>query len=100
MITLHHYLVLAAAMFTIGLMGLVIRRNLLIIFMCIEILLNSVNLVFVALARYFNLMEGHVVVFFVMAVAAAEAGIGLAIMITLFRKRQTIQTVDWNLLKG
>jgi len=100
MINLHHYLVVASLMFTIGLAGLVIRKNLLVIFMCVEILLNSVNLVFVALARDFGLMEGHVVVFFVMAVAAAEAGIGLAIVITLFRKRQTIQTSDWNLLKG
>ncbi|EKD42742.1 MAG: NADH dehydrogenase I subunit K [uncultured bacterium] len=100
MITLHHYLILGTILFTIGLMGLVIRRNLLIIFMCIEILLNSVNLIFVALARYFNLMDGHVVVFFVMAVAAAEAGIGLAIVMTLFRKRQTIKVGDWNLLKG
>lgn len=100
MINLHHYLVLAAIMFTIGLAGLAIRRNLLVIFMCIEILLNSINLIFIALARNFGLMEGHVVVFFVMAVAAAEAGIGLAIVITLFRKRQTIRTNDWNLLKG
>jgi NADH-quinone oxidoreductase subunit K len=100
MITLHHYFILSSILFTIGLMGLVIRKNLLIIFMCIEIMLNAVNLLFVALARYFNLMDGHVVVFFVMAVAAAEAGIGLAILISLFRKRQTIQTSDWNLLKG
>ncbi len=100
MIGLHHYLIVAAILFTLGLVGLVMRKNLLVIFMCIEILLNAVNLTLVALARYFGSMEGHVVVFFIMSVAAAEAAIGLAILISLFRSRQTINASDWRILKG
>lgn len=100
MITVHHYLILSAILFVLGLIGLTVRKNLLIVFMCIEVLLNSVNLTFIALARYLNRMEPHVVVFFVMAVAAAEAAVGLAIVISLYRNRQTIRTTDWRIMGG
>lgn len=100
MITIHHYLILSALLFVLGLIGLTVRKNLLVVFMCIEVLLNSVNLAFVALARYLERMEPHVVVFFVMAVAAAEAAVGLAIVITLYRNRQTVKTTDWRIMNG
>ena len=99
-ITVYHYLVLAAILFVLGLVGVVIRRNLLVIFMCVEVLLNSVNLTFIALARYLNLMDGHVVAFFVMAIAAGEAAVGLAIITTLFRTRRTIASTDCRILGG
>lgn len=100
MITIHHYLILSTLLFTLGLLGLVMRKNLLIIFMCIEVLLNSVNLIFIAVARYFGRMDGHVIAFFVMAVAAAEAAVGLAIVMTLFRNRQTVKSDDWRIMGG
>lgn len=99
-ITIQHYLVLSGILFSLGLLGLVLRRNLLIVFMCIEIMLNSVNLTFVALARYFGSLDGQVVAFFVIAVAAAEAAVGLAILVTLYRSRGSIKTTDWRLLSG
>lgn len=68
--------------------------------MCIEVLLNSVNITFVAMARYLGRMDGHVIAFFVMAVAAAEAAVGLAILITLYRNRQTIKADDWKVMSG
>ncbi len=91
MVELHHYLVLSAILFCIGLLGLVIRRNLLVIFMSIELLLNAANLNFLAFARQQNSLDGHVAVFFVIAVAAAEAAVGLAIAIAIFRNRGTVQ---------
>lgn len=97
MATLQHYLVLSALLFTIGIAGLVIRRNVLIIFMSVELLLNAANLVFVAFARYRLNLDGHVAAFFVIAVAAAEAAIGLAIVIAVFRNRGTVKVdeLDW-----
>lgn len=99
-ISTNHYLILAAILFTLGFVGLLMRRNLLIVFMCIEVLLNSANLAFVAISRHYGLMEGHVLVFFVMAVAAAEAAVGLAIVVTLFRNRRTVESTDWRLMGG
>lgn len=99
-ISIHHYLVLSALLFILGLIGLTLRRNLLIVFMCLEILLNAVNLSFIALARHLGTMDGHVVAFFVMTVAAAEACVGLAIIMTLYRNRGTVRTDDWNLMSG
>jgi NADH-quinone oxidoreductase subunit K len=84
------YLVLSAVLFAIGVVGVLVRRNLIVIFMCVELMLNAVNLTFVALARAQGVMDGQVIVFFVMAVAAAEAAVGLAIMLQLFRARETI----------
>lgn len=99
-ITIHHYLILSALLFCLGLVGVVVRKNLLMMFMCLEVMLNSVNLTFVALARYYGRMDGQVVAFFVMAVAAVEAAIGLGILINVFRTRQTVKTTDLAALQG
>ena len=90
---------LSAALFTIGVVGVLTRRNAIIIFMCVELMLNAVNLSFVALSRAYG-VSGQVFVFFVMTVAAAEAAVGLAIIIAIFRHRQTVNLENINLLKG
>ena len=92
-------LALSAALFTIGVVGVLTRRNAIIVFMCVELMLNAVNLTFVAFARVYG-VAGQVFVFFVMTVAAAEAAVGLAIIIALFRHRQTVDLSNINLLKG
>ena len=92
-------LALSAALFTIGTIGVLTRRNAIIIFMCVELMLNAVNLTFVAFAQVYG-AAGQVFVFFVMTVAAAEAAVGLAIIIALFRHRQTVDLSNINLLKG
>jgi len=84
------YLVLSALLFGLGATGVLMRRNLIIVFMSIELMLNAVNLTFVTFARSFQTTDGHVIVFFVMAVAAAEAAVGLAIVLQLFRVRATV----------
>lgn len=99
MIPIHYYLILSAIMFTIGVIGVLTRRNAIIIFMCIELMLNSVNLTFVAFSAYLGNASGQIFVFFVMAVAAAEAAVGLAIVIALFRNKQTVNINEFNLLK-
>ena len=93
------YLLLAAMLFTIGAVGLLIRRNVLVMFMCVELMLNAVNLTFVALSRYHGL-SGQVMVFFVMTVAAAEAAVGLAIILAVFRHRQSVDLKNMNILHG
>ena len=93
------YLALSAVLFAIGTIGVLVRRNVIIIFMAIEIMLNAVNLTFVALARQFGAIEGQVIVFFVMTVAAAEAAIGLAIIIAAFRNRPTVNADELALLR-
>ena len=92
-------LALSAVLFTIGTIGVLTRRNAIIIFMCVELMLNAVNLTFVALSKVYG-MGGQVFVIFVMAVAAAEAAVGLAIIIAIFRHRQTVNLENINLLKG
>ena len=99
MVPLHYYLIVSAIVFAIGVLGVVIRRNLIVILMSIELMLNAVNLTFIAFACFLGSMEGQVVVFFVMAVAAAEAVIGLAIIISVFRHRQTLDPQEMQLLK-
>src|SRR4030095_10904898 len=99
MLPLHYYLILSAIVFAIGVIGVLVRRNLIVILMSIELMLNAVNLTFVAFSRFLGWMEGQVVVFFVMAVAAAEAVIGLAIIISVFRHRQTLDPQEMQLLK-
>ncbi|MCR4291630.1 MAG: NADH-quinone oxidoreductase subunit NuoK [Candidatus Kuenenia sp.] len=99
MITLTHYLVLSAILFSIGVVGVLIRRNAIIIFMCIELMLNAVNLSFVAFAHYLHSMEGQMFVFFSMTVAAAEATVGLAIIIAIFRNKETVNVDDMNIMK-
>jgi NADH-quinone oxidoreductase subunit K len=93
------YLMLGAVLFTIGALGVLVRRNVIVIFMSIELMLNAVNLVFVALARQLQSMDGQVMVFFVMTVAAAEAAVGLAIIIAVFRNRETVNADELNLLR-
>jgi NADH-quinone oxidoreductase subunit K len=83
------YLALSAVLFAIGALGVIVRRNVIVIFMAIEIMLNAVNLSFVAFARSLGSLDGQVIVFFVMSVAAAEAAVGLAIILAVFRTRQT-----------
>lgn len=99
MITVNHYLVLSAILFAMGTFGVLTRRNAIVIFMCIELMLNAVNLSFIALSSHLGNMDGQIFVFFVMAVAAAEAAVGLALMITFFRNKETIEVDDVNLLK-
>jgi NADH-quinone oxidoreductase subunit K len=92
-------LALSAVLFVIGVIGVLIRRNAIIIFMCVELMLNAVNLTFVAFARYYG-AAGQVFVVFVMTVAAAEAAVGLAIIIAIFRHRHTVNLQNINVLKG
>jgi NADH-quinone oxidoreductase subunit K len=92
-------LALSAALFTIGVIGVLTRRNAIILFMCVELMLNAVNLSFVALSTLYG-AAGQVFVLFVITVAAAEAAVGLAIVIAIFRHRQSVNLDDINLLKG
>ncbi len=94
-----NYLILSAILFSIGVAGVLTRRNAIVIFMCIELMLNAVNLAFVAFARHLGQADGQVFVFFVMAVAAAEVAVGLAIIIALFRNSETVDVAEVNLLK-
>ena len=98
-VPLNYFLILSAVVFSIGVVGVLIRRNLIVVLMSIELMLNAVNLTFIAFSRYLGSMEGQVVVFFVMAVAAAEAVIGLAIVISVYRHRQTLDPQEMQLLK-
>jgi len=93
------YLALSAVLFAVGVVGVLVRRNMIVIFMAIELMLNAVNLSFVALARAHGDVEGQVIVFFVMAVAATEAAVGLALFIQLFRVRQTINADEVTMLR-
>ena len=93
------YLVLAGLMFVIGVVGVLVRRNAIVIFMFVELMLNAVNLVFVTFARVKGDLDGQVLVFFVLVVAAAEVVVGLAIIVAIFRKRQSADVDDVNLLK-
>jgi len=99
MVPLDYYLILSAALFVIGVAGVVIRRNIIVILMSVELMLNAVNLTFIAFSRSLGTMDGQVIVFFVMTVAAAEAVIGLAIVIAAFRHRQTLDPQEMQLLK-
>ena len=94
------YLGLAAVLFTVGALGLLVRRNVLVMFMCVELMLNAVNLTFVTYARMLDDIGGQVLVFFVLVVAAAEVVVGLAIIVAIFRKRAEATADDISLLKG
>jgi NADH-quinone oxidoreductase subunit K len=98
-IPIEWYLALAGALFAIGVVGVLVRRNVIVVFMAIEIMLNAVNLTFIAFARQLGSVDGQVVVFFVMAVAAAEAGVGLAIIIAIFRNRETVNADELSTLR-
>ena len=94
------YLVLAAVLFTIGAVGLLVRRNPLIMFMCVELMLNAVNLTFVSYAHAYNDLSGQVAAFFVLVVATAEGGVGLAIVVSVLRRRPGATAADIDMLKG
>ena len=98
-IPVNYYIILSAVMFCIGALGVMVRRNAIIMFMCIEIMLNSVNLLMVAFSRFFGDGNGQVFVFFIMAVAAAEVAVGLAILIMVYRNANTSDTEVLNQLK-
>jgi len=100
MIPLSWLLLLSALLFCIGVVGVLVRRNAIVIFMSIELMLNASNLAFVAFARHLGSADGQVIVFFVMTVAAAEVAVGLAIIVNLFRLRETVFVDEINLLKG
>jgi NADH-quinone oxidoreductase subunit K len=94
------YLLLSAVLFTIGVVGVLIRRNAIVVFMCVELMLNAVNLSFIAFSRVNGGLDGQVLSFFVMVVAAAEVVVGLGILVAIFRKRSSTSVDDVNLLKG
>jgi len=94
------FLILSGTLFTIGVIGALTRRNAIIVFMSIELMLNAVNVTFITFSRFLQSMDGVIFAFFVMAVAAAEAAVGLAIFVLLYRSRQTINVDEINLLKG
>jgi NADH-quinone oxidoreductase subunit K len=94
------YLALSGVLFTIGVIGVLVRRNALVIFMSIELMLNAANLAFVAFSRYLHSLDGQIFVFFVMTVAAAEVAIGLAIIVNVFRLKETVYVDEINLMKG
>jgi len=96
---LTHYLFVSAILFSIGVVGVMVRRNAIVIFMSIELMLNAVNLTFIALSRYLHSPDGQLFVFFVMVVAAAEAVVGLAVIISVFRLRESVDVDRVNLFK-
>jgi NADH-quinone oxidoreductase subunit K len=96
---LEHYLVVSALLFSLGLLGVIIRRNLLVIYMCIELMLNAANLALVAMSRYNGKLDGQIVVLFIITVAAAEVAVGLALIVALYRKRQTAHVEDLTAMK-
>ncbi len=100
MVPITYYLGLSAILFTIGAVGVLIRRNAIVIFMSIELMLNSANLLFVVFARYYGTLNGQIFVFFVMAVAAVEVAVGLALIVAIFHSKQSINVDELHNLKG
>ena len=98
--TLNAYIFLSVVLFAIGLLGVLIRRNTLVVFMCLELMLVASTLALVAFSRFNGTMDGNVFVFFILTVAAAEVAVGLAVIVALFRRRQTIQVDELNTLKN
>lgn len=96
---LTNYLLVSAVLFSIGTIGVLTRKNAIVVFMCIELMLNAVNLTFVALSRHLGNLDGQIFVFFIMTVAAAEAAVGLALFIAFFNNRESIDIDDANLMK-
>lgn len=97
---LNGFLLIAGVLFAIGFFGVLLRRNTLVIYMCLELMLNAVNLALVAFSRYNNTMDGNIFVFFIITVAAAEVAVGLAIIVALYRRRQTVMVEELNELKS
>ena len=100
MVQTEAYIILSAVLFVLGTMGVLLRRNAILVFMSVELMLNAANLALVAFARQWNQVEGHLFVFFVMTVAAAEVAVGLALIVAIFRTKQSINVDDINQLKG
>ena len=100
MVPISHYLWVSVALFCLGVTGVLVRRNAIVIFMCIELMMNAANLAFVAFARQMRSLDGQVVVFFVMTVAAAEVAVGLAIIISIFRHHESVDVDQVDLLRG
>jgi NADH-quinone oxidoreductase subunit K len=98
-IGLQHYLVVSVLLFCLGLLGVIVRRNLLVIYMSLELMLNAVNLVLAAFSRFNNNLDGQVIVFFIITVAASEVAVGLALIVALYRRRQTTHVEDLAALK-
>ncbi len=99
MVSLNSYLILSAILFAIGTIGVLTRRNAIVIFMCVELMLNAVNLTFIAFSKFHGNLDGQIFVFFVMTVAAAEAAVGLALMIAFYKNRESIDVEDMNMMK-
>ncbi len=99
-ITLNHYLALSAILFSLGMAGVLLRRNLIVLLMCIELMLNAVNISFVAFAKYTGKIDGQVMVFFVMTIAAAEAAVGLALAVSIFKRFKEVNIRFFEHLKG
>ena len=99
MIPIEHILLLSAVLFTIGVLGVIVRRNVIVIFMSVELMLNAVKLSFVTFARSMDSMTGIIFIFFIIVVAAAEAVVGLSIILSIFRKRKSLNIDEFNLLK-
>ena len=97
--TLSQYLLVSGALFAIGLLGVIVRRNLLIIYMSLELMLNAANVALVAMSRFNGNLDGQVMVFFIITVAAAEVSVGLALIVALYRKRQTADVEDFSTMK-
>ncbi len=97
--TLHHYLVVSGLLFCLGLLGVLARRNLLVVYMSLELMLNAANLALVAFSHFNNQLNGQVMVFFIITVAAAEVAVGLALIVAIYRKRQTAHVEDLSSLK-
>src|SRR6266581_8605694 len=98
-IGVEHYLVVSIILFCLGLLGVIVRRNLLVIYMGLELMLNAANLALVAFSRFTNNLDGQVLVFFIITVAAAEVSVGLALIVALYRKRQTVHVEDLTSLR-
>ena len=94
-----HYLILSMLLFIVGTVGFIVKKNIISMFLCLELMLNAVNLSFIAFAKHMNQVDGQIIVFFVMVVAAAEAAVGLAITIVLYRNRNTLNVDDADLMK-
>jgi len=96
---LNSYLIVSAVLFSIGTIGVLTRKNVIVMFMCIELMLNAVNLTFVAFSRYLGNLDGQIFVFFIMTVAAAEAAVGLALIISFYNNKESIDVDDVNIMK-
>ena len=96
---LSHYLILSMLLFVTGAVGFIVKKNIIAMFLCVELMLNAVNLSFIAFSKFLNLVDGQIVVFFVMVIAAVEAAVGLAITIVLYRNRNTLSADDTDTMK-